>query len=245
MKTAVFIINYNTPEYTNNLYESLKPYERNDYELFVMDNNSDPGKESHYVNFKSSVNEGYGSALDLTMKLFLEEYDENIYDSLCIMNSDLILHGCNFFKELRKALFSRWDLMIVSPCIIQPEKNQNFFKQMWCWNSKEIRFVKLVDYNCPLIKREFIKKIGSFGSKKGWLQDFLTSIKCSEWGYKLGILDWVPVIHIGNGTVKQNKHLSNYNILAQREADEYFLKNGLVEQVNQLKLESMNYSYTP
>ena len=103
MKTLAIIIHYNTINYTDSLYEMLKPYEKNDYDLIVLDNGSDIGKSSKYSTYRSDINTGYGGGLDLSMKLFLEH---DHYDSLAVLNSDIILHGYNCIKTLRENLFS-------------------------------------------------------------------------------------------------------------------------------------------
>jgi len=239
MKSLVAILHHNTISYTDNLYEMLFPYQNSgNYDLIVIDNGSDAGKSSKYTTYKSEENTGFGGGLDMTLQLLIDSPE---YDSLGFFNSDIILHGYNFVKTIRK-LFEIKELMVVSPCVIQPEKTQSFWKQMHCWNSKELRIVPFVDYNCPFMKREFVEKVKSFGSKYGWVQDMMTGIICEDNNWKIGVCDWLPVVHIGNGTVKDNPHLSNYNILAQQEMDEYFTKNNLMDRVNQLKLKSINYN---
>lgn len=237
-KSLVAILHYNTVHYTDTLYEMLKPYERNDYDLAVIDNGSEPTKTSKYTTWRSEENVYYGGGLDMSIQMFIESPE---YDSFVLLNSDMIVHGYNFIKSLRDALFSREDLMIASPCVIQPEKNQCFWKQCHCWNSKEIRFVPFVDYQCALMKREFAEKVQGFGSKYGWVQDLMTGIICEDNNWKIGVCDWIPIVHIGNGTVKETPTLSNYNILAQQEMDNYFTSKGLVDRVNSLKSKSIGY----
>jgi len=239
-KTLVAILHYNTIHYTDNLYEMLKPYEHDDYDLIVIDNGSDVGKSSKYTTYRVEENVCYGGGLDMSIQLFLENTD---YDSFVLLNSDLIIHGYNFIKTLKEQLFKRDDLMIVSPCVIQPEKNQCFWKQMHCWNSTELRTVPFVDYQCALMKREFAQKVGGFGSKYGWVQDLMTGIICEDNNWKIGVCDWLPIVHIGNGTIKDNPNMSNYNILAQQEMDKHFMEAGLTDRVNQLKSKSMGYKY--
>ena len=238
-KTLITILHHNTINYTDNLYEMLKPYERDDYDVIVVDNGSDSGKSSKYTTYRSDENTGYGGGLDMCMQLLIDNPE---YDSLGIFNSDIILHGYNFVKTIRQT-FEMKDLMVVSPSVLQPVGGQCFWKQMHCWNSKEIRLVPFVDYNCPFLKREFIEKVKSFGSKYGWCQDLMTGIICEDNNWKIGVCDWLSVVHIGNGTVKDNPHLSNYNVLAQQEMDEYFLKRGLNDRATQLKIKGANYEY--
>ena len=68
----------------------------------------------------------------------------------------------------------------------------------------------------------------AFGSKFGWVQDHMSGIVCKDKGWKIGVCDWIPVIHLGNGTVKDNQDdpiISQYNQLADREMYEYFQRS--------------------
>jgi hypothetical protein len=239
-KSLVAILHYNTVQYTDALYEMLKPYERDDYDLIVINNGSDSDKVSKYTTYSSDINTGYGGGLDMSLKLFIDSPE---YDSFTLLNSDLIIHGYNFINTLRKLLFSKEDLMIVSPCVIQPTPNQCFWKQMHNWNATELRYVPFVDFQCAFMKRQLAEKIGEFGSHYGWVQDLMTGIICEDNKWKIAVCDWTPIVHIGNVTVKTNPSLSNYNILAQQEMDQYFINKNLVERANQLKFKSISYKY--
>ena len=238
MKTLAIILHYNTVSLTDALFEMLKPYEGNDYTLMVVDNGSDNGKSSKYTTYTSDINVGYGGGLDMTMQLFVDSPE---YDSFMLLNSDLIIHGYNFIKELRKVLFSEEDLVVVSPCVIQPSKEQGFWKQMHNWGHTKIRYVPFVDYQCPLMKRKFVEKVKSFESHYGWVQDIMTGIVCEDNRWKIGVVDWVNAVHLGNMTVKTNPQLSDYNIKAQQEMDLYFVEKNLVDRLKELKLKSFAY----
>ena len=67
--------------------------------------------------------------------------ENTIYDSMIFLNSDLIIHGYSFIKSLRKELFSDEQLMAVSGCVLQPEKNQCHWKMVYNCGCKEIRYV--------------------------------------------------------------------------------------------------------
>jgi hypothetical protein len=239
-KSLIAILHYNTVHYTDALYEMLKPHERNDYDLIVIDNGSDSNKTSKYTTHRAEENTCYGGGLDMALQLFI---DSSEYDSFTLLNSDLIVHGYNFIKELRHQLFSQEDLMIVSPCVIQPIPQQCFWKPMHCWNSTKLRYVPFIDYQCALMKRQFAEKIKSFGSKYGWIQDLVTGIVCEDNNWKIAVCDWVPIVHIGNGTIKEIPSQSNYNILAQQELDNYLRERNMINRANQLKIKAINYTH--
>jgi hypothetical protein len=237
-KSLVIILHFNTIKYTDALYEMLKPFERDDYDLVVLDNGSDEGKSSKYTTYRSPENTFYGGGLDLSMNLFLESPQ---YDSMVVLNSDMIIHGYNFIRTLRGLLFSNPQYMIASPVVIQPEQSQCHWRQMHCWNTTTLREVPFVDFQCALMKRELAEKIQSFGSKYGWVQDLMAGIVCEDNNWKIVVADWLPVVHIGNGTVKDNPQLSDYNVRAQNEMNDFFASNGLAERAEQLKAKAMQY----
>ena len=67
-KTAAFILNHNLPDYTDMLYESLKPYERTDYDLFVIDNASSIEGKSKHTSFELEENVYFGGGLNAAMQ---------------------------------------------------------------------------------------------------------------------------------------------------------------------------------
>jgi len=240
-KSLVVILHYNSFNFTDTLYELLKPYEGEDYDLIVIDNGSDEGKTSKYSTFRIEENVYYGGGLDVTMNYFIENKQ---YDSMILLNSDLIIHGYNFIKSLRKELFSDEKLMLASGCVLQPEKSQCHWKMIHNWGSKTIRHVPWVDYQCSLLKRELVETIGSFGSKFGWVQDVMTGIVCEDKGWKIGVCDWLPVIHFGNGSVKANSDkpiISQYNQLAEQEMVQYFRDKGLWDRFLDLRHKAEQY----
>lgn len=242
-KSLVAILHYNSVQYTDTLYEMLKPYESDIYDLEVIDNGSDPDKTSKYTTMRLEENIYYGGGLDTTMQYFLENPQ---YDSMILLNSDLILHGYNFIKGLRTALFSDDQLMVASGCVIQPEKDQCYWEPIHCWGSDKIRIVPWADLQCSLFKREFVEHVKQFGSKFGWGPDLMTGLICEQNNWKVGVCDWLPVIHFGNGSIKDNSHdpiISQYNQLAEQEMVNYFYNRGLFEKFIQFRELSKNYKY--
>ena len=242
IKSLVAIIHYNSVHFTDTIYELMKPYENEDYDLIVIDNGSDEGKSSKYSTFRLDENVYFGGGLDVTMNYFIENKQ---YDSMMFLSSDVIVHGKSFIKSLRKELFSDEDLVVVSPCVLQPEKSQCHWKMVHNWGHNTLRYVPWVDYQCPLLKRKFVEEVKGFGSKFGWVQDVMTGIVCEDKGWKIGVCDWVPIIHFGNGTVKDNSDkpiISQYNVLAEQEMFQYFRDKGLMDRFINLRQKAENYN---
>ena len=51
MKTLAVILNHNLPDETNKLYESLKQFEKDDYDLVVVENGCEEDGKSKYSTY--------------------------------------------------------------------------------------------------------------------------------------------------------------------------------------------------
>jgi GT2 family glycosyltransferase len=243
-KTLAVILHYNTPEMTDRLYEQLKPYEGNDYELVVLDNGSPEEGKSKYTNYRCEPNVYFGGGLNLAMNIVLENPQ---YDSLLFLNSDLIVHGYRFVKTLRKEMLEG-GYKIISPAVIQPERNQCFWPTMHCWNSDVVRDVPWIDFQCPLIHRDLIEEIGQFDEDLifGWGNDVYSGVVCESKGWKMGVVDFCPAIHLSNATVQKNQDnpiIKNYNVYAEQGMVKFFQKIGKMKELVELRNKAQNYRY--
>jgi hypothetical protein len=238
-KTLATILHHNTTEYTDQLFEMLNPYKREDYDLIVIDNGSDEGKKSKYSEFFTDYNVYFGGGLNVAFDYVL---DNPQYDSLLFLNSDLIVHGQNFVKTLRGEM-GKYD--VVSPSIIQPEKTQNHWQQMLNWNAKEIREVKWIDLQAPLFSRRFIEKVQRVDDLLiyGWGIDVLFGLVCEKEGWKTGVCDFVPAVHLGSATLKQMKIVNEYCRKAEEGQWTYFRKENIIKEVTDFRTWAENYKY--
>lgn len=243
-KTLAVILHFNTPTLTDNLYQMLEPYQKDDYKLIVFDNGSEPTKKASHSELFVKENCYFGGAVNLLFQYILNHPE---YDSLLILNSDLILHGYNWIKTLRKELFDN-EYTIVSPCIIQPENRQCHWKNMHNWGAKDTRQVSWIDFQAPLIHRRFIDHLQLFPDllRYGWGQDILSGIICEDMNWKIGVCDNVCAIHLDSYTVKNNQHLpemQTYWQNAEKYMFNYFTGIGLMERVNYFRQVNETYSY--
>lgn len=231
MKTAAIILNHNLPDYTDMLYESLKPYERDDYDLMVFDNGSNKDGQSKYTTHGIENNVYFGGGFNAAMQMVLE--DEN-YDSMLFLNNDLTIHPYNFVKVLRDEMFSWFgsdfgddfpsddknskkykdyvasrthiDCDIVSPTFYNIEpKGQCHWKTMHNYGKNCIRHVPFIDFQCPLISKRLLKEIKEIDSLLlyGWGVDCLFAIICQQKKWKMGVTDRLSVLHHNSLTVKR------------------------------------------
>jgi len=249
LKTLAVILHYNTPQYTDVLYEMLAPeQESGQYDLVVIDNGSDIGKESKYNTYKLDENIYFGGGLNAAMNLVLE--DDN-YDSLLFLNSDLIV-GKNFVKTLKAETKSRLEYVydVVTPCIIQPEKTQNHWKQMLPHGSTGARPVDWIDLQCPLITKKFITKClkennGEFFVDplllRGWGIDVLWGIIAKKHRMLTGVCDHIPAVHLGSATMKVLGNTNEYCRLAEQGMIEFFGKNNLMKEFTEMRQWAESY----
>lgn len=244
MKSLVVIYNHNMPDLTDQLFESLKPHENGLYDTVIIDNGSKPEGKSKYTTFETEENCYFGGALNLALQLFK---DNEQYDSMISLNNDIILHGFNYVKEMRTLMFEQ-DYTILSPCVLQPEKDQCHWKSMLNWGATEVRDVKWVDFQAPMIHRRYLAVMPQFPNELmyGWGQDILSGIICDENGWKVGVVDWLPIIHFSAFTYrseKSNLNVSEYSQKAEKNMFEYFVNNQLMPKVIEFRRSSENYNY--
>ena len=245
-KTLAVIYNHNLPEMTDRLWEELKPYERDDYDLILIDNGSREDGKSKYTTHETGQNTYFGGALNIALDFFTMSEQ---YDSLLSLNNDLVLQGNNFVRTLREEMFYKDSLTykIVSPSVLQVE-NQCKWKYMHCWNSNEIRQVKWVDFQAPLIHKDFIRVYPQFPDELvyGWGQDVLSGILCEKQGWKVGVVDRCPLIHHSAHTYKSgvsDLDLQTYCQNAEQGMFGYMQSNGLMEKFLEFRELSANYVY--
>jgi GT2 family glycosyltransferase len=265
MKTAAVILNHNLPDWTDRLYETLKPYEREDYDLCVFDNGS-PGKGiSQYTTYSSDTNLYFGGGFNAAMQMVLE--DDN-YDSLLFLNNDLTIHPYNFVKVLRDSMFKGGWIRdekdeikmlyggqrdpyfdIVSPCFYNVEPTgQCHWKTMHCWGSGKIREVPYIDFQCPLISKRLLKEIKEINSSLmyGWGICFWLAIECKKRGWKLGVLDNMCVLHHNSLTVKNGVagiDIPTYCRLAEEGQLKFFKDNDLINEFMEMRKKAEDYSF--
>jgi hypothetical protein len=241
-KTLAAIINHNARAYTDQLYQSLVPYRRDDYDIMVMDNGStNPNEVSSYTTHKTGQNTYYGGALNLIFREFLSLSE---YDSLMVFNNDIILHGYNFIQDFRDA--SAW-WHVLSPSVIQPEQAQCTWKQMHVWGRGTPRTVKWVDFMCPFFRREVVEEIQQYDMELiyGWGQDIWTGVVCEQMDWKMAVMDTQTVIHMSSQTYKDGRSNISSNEYANRAGSgmvNYFNRIGMFDKLQEFRHYGETYS---
>jgi len=237
-KTLAVILNHNRREYTDRLYKLLEPYQSvGGYELCVLDNGStDEDEKSPYTTHNVDTNVYYGGAVNVIYKWVL---DTPQYDSVLILNNDIILHPYSFVSRLRYIMWVE-GYHVVSPSVLQPETNQCYWNQMHNYGHTSTRSVKWVDFMCPLIRREVVDIIQQYHHDLlyGWGQDVYTGMVCEEHGWKTGVTDTLSVIHLAGQTYKDGKSdisSSEYGQRAMQGMTNFFNKIQKFEQLKEYR----------
>ena len=71
-------------------------------------------------------------------------------------------------------------------------------------------------------------------------------IICEEKNWKIGVCDWLPIIHYGGGSIKDNSdkvNIANYNNNAYKEMVEYFENKNLLIKLHELRDKAQNYNF--
>jgi GT2 family glycosyltransferase len=226
------------------LYESLKPYERNDYDLFVIDNGSNKEGKSKHTSLELEENVYFGGGFNAAMQYTL---DNKEYDSMMFLNNDITVHPYNFVKALREEMLSGYD--IVSPSFYNVEPNkQCHWKSMHSWSAKSTRPVDYIDFQCPLISRRLLEEVKEISSDLlyGWGVCFYFALLAKQKGWKLGMVDRCCMLHHNSLTVKKGVagiDIPTYCRLAEEGQYKFFQKNNLLEDYTQLRTKAQNYEY--
>ena len=226
------------------LYESLKPYERTDYDLFVIDNGSSKEGKSKHTSLELEENVYFGGGFNAAMQYTL---DNKEYDSMMFLNNDLTVHPYNFVKALREEMLSGYD--IVSPSFYNVEaKQQCFWKTMHSYCDGSIREVPFIDFQCPLISRRLLEEIKEIHQSliMGWGIDFMFALTAKDKRWKLGVVDRCCVLHHNSLTVKLGVagiDIPTYCRLAEEGQYKFFQKNNLLQDYTQLRAKAQNYEY--
>jgi hypothetical protein len=211
----------------------------------VLNNGSDANKRSQHTTHQILENVKFGGALNVTFDYFLNNTDK--YDSLMFMNNDLIVHGAQFVAGLRRELFEN-QLHIVSPCILEPHEAQCYWKTMYNWGTNTTRIVPWIDFQCPMFHGEFVEKVQGYDPQLqyGWGNDFFSGMICKDNGWKIGVADMIPAIHLANYTINKFKsHPANYNYneIADANMHAYFRRINRYEEFLEMRTAAHEYQH--
>ena len=248
MKTLAFILNYNTPDMTNKLCESLAPYCGDICDLLILDNGSDKNLKSKYPTVNIEENCFWGGGLSFAFEYMLSHEE---YDSLIFLNSDINLDGKNFVKTLREDIFEK-NYAMASPCVTDllvgkktksKRHSNSVFRQMANWYTNDCRTVKMLDLQCPIFHRKVIEKIKSFDPllNYGWGIGFYCGHVCEKYGWKTCVDDRIHIEHIGQASWEGGKMNSKFKMDAENRMRKFLKRKRLISNYKKFMKEIRHY----
>jgi hypothetical protein len=93
-----------------------------------------------------------------------------------------------------------------------------------------------------------IEEIGQFDEDLifGWGNDVYSGVVCESKGWKMGVVDFCPAIHLSNATVQKNQDnpiIKNYNVYAEQGMVKFFQKIGKMDKLMELRAKAQKYRY--
>lgn len=242
---AIIILNYNTPKQTISCIESIKNKTNNiyKYKIFVVDNcSTDNSIEflKHRIDagvelIESNINGGYSSGNNL----ILEKLDIKSYDSVCIMNSDIILNN-DAISIMKETLDDNKSIAVVGPSVLNIEgaesqllrKNYDFF--LYLFSKKPLAYLQNVrtefDYPtndkeeflfkgmvcgcCFMINSSIFKKINYFDTNVFlYSEEWIIGKKLEKLGLYTAFQPKASVTHMhAASTTKEGKAFQSYHL---------------------------------
>lgn len=220
MKTSIIVLTCNGLRYSKECIESIKRYTEKDYEIIVVDNNSNDGTKkwlSTQKDIKAIYNkENYGFPKGCNQGINAASGDD-----VLLLNNDVIVTP-NWLKNLRICLYSNKEIGAVGPVTNNCSNGQsinikhNSIDGMvkWCERYNKSNYCKWKEKNrlvgfCLFIKKEVINKIGLLDERfsPGNYEDDDYSFRIRKAGYKLILCEDTFIYHYGGASFSRCDYL--------------------------------------
>lgn len=222
MKTSIIILTYNGLRYSKECVESIRRYTEKDYEIIVVDNNSNDGTKK-WLSMQKDIKPIYNKENLGFPKGCNQGINAANGDDVLLLNNDVIVTP-NWLKNLRTCLYSNKGIGAVGPVTNKCSNGQsininiklNSINEMlrWCerynksncckWQEKD----RLVGF-CLFIKKEVINKIGLLDERfsPGNYEDDDYSLRIRKAGYKLILCKDTFIYHYGGASFSRCDYL--------------------------------------
>lgn len=215
---SIIVLNYNGKEFIGNCIKSVLEQTYNDFEIIIIDNNSNDGSYDYLINnfndkrikcYRSEKNLGFAGGNNFGLKYCSGEL-------IVLLNNDTVVEK-DWLKYLVQTIKSDNNIGLVQSLVytegipmIYYEKNGTIN----LWGHNVMRFfnidenglgeILLASGTSVIINRELIEKTGGIFLDEYFLysEDTFLSLKAKFCGYKLLHTSKSVVHHIGNATTK-------------------------------------------
>lgn len=252
MKTTIAIVNYNTKDFLDKCLSSIYRFgSKYDFEVIVVDNNSDDGSvqmvRNNYPDVKLIVNSkniGYTAAANQSIKLTNSDF-------LILLNSDTVVFEGSIDRII-EYLKNNTEVGVVGPKIIDPSGNAHLscrrfpsFKEaamhvlvgiFWPRNPYTRRY-KMMDFDhnkevkidwvsgaCMGLRRRALDEVGLFDERYYmYVEDLDLCKRMWNAGWEVRYFPRATVVHYIGGSTKGTGVELFYQ--QQKSVFRYFLKN--------------------
>ena len=213
-KVAIIVVNWKKYKMTTNCIESVIKCNYPNYEIILVDNESDTSKFSNFKYRKkvktilNSKNEGFSKANNQGIDYALK----NNFDYILLLNNDTIIKS-NLIDVLVKTAQAK-KVYAVQPLIFNSNKKKiwngggkiNYFFGTFS-NSKKVynsfKFIEWLTGCCCLFDSKLFREIGNFDERFfAYYEDVDLSLRIKKNGYKIGFTSQTELIHLESASSK-------------------------------------------
>lgn len=213
-KVAIIIVNWKKYNMTANCIESVIKCNYPNYEIILVDNESDASKVSIFKSRKNvktilnSKNEGFSKANNQAIEYALK----NNFDYILLLNNDTVIKS-NLIDILIKTLQAK-KVYAVQPLILNHKRKKiwsgggkiNYFFGTFSSSKKLCNSFKLIEWFtgcCCLFDSKLFIDIGKFDERFfAYYEDVDFSLRMKKNGYKIGFTPQTELIHMESASSK-------------------------------------------
>lgn len=213
-RVAIIIVNWKKYNMTANCIESVIKCNYPNYEIILVDNESDASKVSIFKSRKNvktilnSKNEGFSKANNQAIEYALK----NNFDYILLLNNDTVIKS-NLIDILIKTLQAK-KVYAVQPLILNHKRKKiwsgggkiNYFFGTFSSSKKLCNSFKLIEWFtgcCCLFDSKLFIDIGKFDERFfAYYEDVDFSLRMKKNGYKIGFTPQTELIHMESASSK-------------------------------------------
>ena len=212
-KVAVIIVNWKKYTITSKCIESVFKCNYSNYEIILVDNESDDSKLStlkrkNITTISNSKNEGFSKANNQGIEYALK----NNFDYVLMLNNDTIVKSNLIDVLVRTAQAKK--ISAIQPLILNHNGQKiwngggkiNYFFGIFFSSNKASKSYKLIDWFtgcCCLFETKLFVEIGKLDERFfAYYEDVDLSLRIKKNGYKIGFTSQTELIHLESASSK-------------------------------------------
>ena len=212
-KVAVIIVNWKKYTITSNCIESVFKCNYSNYEIIIVDNESDDSKLStlkkkNITTISNSKNEGFSKANNQGIDYAIK----NNFDYVLMLNNDTIVKSNLIDVLVRTAQAKK--ISAIQPLILNHNGQKiwngggkiNYFFGTFFSSNKASNSYKIIDWFtgcCCLFETKLFLEIGKLDERFfAYYEDVDLSLRIKKNGYKIGFTSQTELIHLESASSK-------------------------------------------